>query len=70
MDTQTKIELTEEEKQIVSELNHSLYTIEYLEEWINRNDNVFCNAVTALNAMGAKGYYEAVKQIAATRFYV
>lgn len=65
-----RIKLTDEERSIVDELNHSLYTVEYLEEWINRDDNVFCNAVAALNAMGAKGYYEAVKQIAATRFYV
>jgi len=56
--------VTEREKDIVRELNHSLYTVEFLEEWINRNDDVFVNAPAALQAMGAKGYYEAVKKMA------
>ena len=57
--------MTDREKEIVKRLNHSLYTVEYLEEWINRNDNVFVNAPAALQAMSAKGYYEAVKRMAA-----
>ena len=48
--------MTDREKEIVKGLNHSLYTVEYLEEWINRNDNVFVNAPAALQAMSAKGY--------------
>ena len=59
--------MTDREKEIVKGLNHSLYTVEYLEEWINRNDNVFVNAPAALQAMGAKGYYEAVKRMAENR---
>ena len=58
--------MTDREKEIVKDLNHSLYTVEYLEEWINRNDNVFVNAPAALQAMSAKGYYEAVKRMAAS----
>lgn len=58
------IKLTENEKRIVRELNDPTYTVEYLEEWINRNDNVQINAVAALSAMGAKGYYAAVKRMA------
>ena len=58
--------MTDREKDIVKRLNHSLYTVEYLEEWVNRNDNVFVNAPAALQAMGAKGYYEAVKRMAAS----
>ena len=57
-----KIVLTEQEKEIVEAMGHELYTVEYLEQWINRNDNVFVNAVAALNAIAAKGYYEAVKK--------
>lgn len=38
-----------------------------MEEWINRNDNVFVNAPAALQAMSAKGYYEAVKRMAARK---
>lgn len=56
--------MTDKEKKIVRELNHLIYTAEYLEEWTNRDDNVFANAPAALAAMGAKGYYEAVKRLA------
>ena len=58
--------MTDREKEIIKDLNHSLYMVEYLEEWVNRNDNVFVNAPAALQAMGAKGYYEAVKRVAAS----
>ena len=57
-------EMTDREKEIVRGLKHPLYTVEYLEEWINRNDNVFTNAPAALQAVCAKGYYEAIKRIA------
>lgn len=58
------IALTEREKEIVASMAHHLYTVEYLEEWINRKDSVFINAMAALNAMGAWGFYEAVRTIA------
>jgi len=53
--------MTDKEKEIVRKINHPLYTVEYLEYWIARNDNVFINAPAALQAMGAKGFYEAIK---------
>lgn len=56
--------MTEAEKRIICALGDPLYTVEFLEEWINRNDNVFINAPAALQAMGAKGYYQAVRQMA------
>lgn len=56
--------MTDREKEIIKGLNHSLYTVEYLEDWVNRNDNVYVNAPAALQAMGAKGYYEAIKRMA------
>lgn len=56
--------LTPEERQIVTALSHPTYTAEYLEEWINRDDNVFINAPAALIAMGASGFYQAVKSMA------
>lgn len=59
-----KIQMTEREKEIVTELNHELYTVEYLEHWLNRNDSVVLNASAALQAMGAHGFYEAVKRMA------
>lgn len=58
-----KKELTEKQKEIVNKFNHGLYTVEFLEERINRTDNVFVNAPAALQAMGASGFYEAVKCI-------
>lgn len=53
--------LTSKEKAIIKNLNSALYTVEYLEEWINNNDDVFSNAVGALTAMGAKGFYDAIQ---------
>ena len=61
------IAISENEKVIINELNHPLYTVEFLEKWINRDDNPMINAVAALQAMSAKGYYEAVKLLAAQR---
>lgn len=55
--------MTAKEREIVERLNHPVYTTDFLEEWIHRKDNVFINAPAALQAMGAKGFYEAVKQI-------
>lgn len=59
--------MTDKEKEIVRELNHPLYTVDYLEEWKDRKDNVFVNAPAALQAMGTNGFYEAVKRIAESR---
>ena len=56
--------MTAKEREIVERLNHPVYTTDFLEEWIQGKDNVFINAPAALQAMGAKGFYEAVKQIA------
>lgn len=61
------IKLTEQEKQIIDELNDKLYTAEFVEEWINRDDNVIINPFAALQAMGAKGYHQAAKRMAALR---
>lgn len=59
--------MTDKEKAVVKELNHSLYTVEFLEEWKDREDNVFVNAPAVLQAMGANGFYEAVKRIVENR---
>jgi hypothetical protein len=37
--------------------------VEFLKEWVNRNDNVFINAPAALQAMGASGFFAAVRAI-------
>lgn len=55
--------MTDREKEVVRELNHPLYTVDFLEEWKDRDDNVFANAPAALQAMGANGFYEAVKRM-------
>lgn len=59
--------MTDLEKEIVNELNHPLYTVDFLEMWIGRKDSVFVNAPAALQTMGAEGYYEAVKKITENR---
>lgn len=56
--------MDEREKEIVKKIAHPLYTVEYLENWIKRNDNVFTNAPAALAACAAKGFYAAVRLIA------
>lgn len=58
-----EVRLTDKEKEIVRKLNHELYTVEYLEEWLSRNDNVFIDPMKALNTMAAHGYYTAVKKM-------
>lgn len=57
------ITITDKQKEIINQLNHSLYTADFLLEWINCEESVFINAPAALQAMGAKGYYEAVRQM-------
>lgn len=57
------MKITDAEKEMISKLNHPLYTAEFLEHWVNRNDNPMINAPAALQAMGAKGYLEAVRLI-------
>lgn len=59
------ITINDREKQVIEKLNHPLYTVKFLQQWINRNDNPMINALAALQAMGAKGYYEAVKTMIA-----
>ena len=55
--------ITEEEKTIIRNLNNSMYTVEYIEEWINKDDDVKINAVAALISCVAKGYYGAIKDM-------
>lgn len=54
--------MTEREKEIVRRLMHPVYTVDYLEEWLERKDNVFVNPVAALSAMGHKGFILPSKQ--------
>jgi hypothetical protein len=58
-----KIFLSGAERTVITGLGHPLYTAEFLEEWINRDDLVFINAPAALQASAAKGFYEAVKKM-------
>lgn len=58
------IQLTNKEKELITKLGDPYYTVSNIEKWINRNDNVFANAPAALQAMGVKSYYEAIKRMA------
>ena len=57
-----KITITEKQEAIIRRLNDPLYTVEFLKEWVNRNDNVFINAPAALQAM-AQAIFAAVRAI-------
>ena len=65
MQERKKIVLTKWEKELIDELDHPIYSVGYIEEWINRHDTVDINALAALMCMGVVGYYEAVKRMAA-----
>lgn len=58
------IKLTDSEKEIVNRLNDSLYTVDYLEEWINRREDINVDCVAKFFVMLAKGYYLAVRNMA------
>jgi hypothetical protein len=58
------INLTPEEIEIIKKLDSPIYTVAYLSEWINREDDVQINVVAALMACAAKGYYAAIKLMA------
>lgn len=58
-----KITITEKQEAIIRRLNDPIYTTDFLKEWVNRNDNVLANPVSALQAMGAKGFFAAVRAV-------
>ncbi len=55
--------LTEKEKEAIIKLNDPLYTADFVEEWINRSDNIVMNPAAALKAISAKGYHQAVRNM-------
>lgn len=55
--------LTVKQKLIIEELNHPIYTLDYIEEWYNRKDDVTANAVAALIEMGVSGFMDAVRAV-------
>lgn len=59
----SKIILLEAEKKLITALHHPLYTVEFVEEWVNYQGNVFINALASLQSMGAIGFYQAVKSM-------
>ena len=61
--------LTNEEKELITEINgeNGLYSVNYIEMWLNRRDNVFVNAPSALSAMDVNGYYAAIRAMIRSR---
>lgn len=59
------ITLSETQKKIIRQLNHKIYTIEFVQKNINRNPSTFVqfNSHEALLAANVKGFYDAVLQI-------
>lgn len=56
--------LTVAEKEVIQKLNHKLYTVNFVEEWVTRPaENVFINAPAALQQAMVEGFIEAVRAI-------
>lgn len=54
--------LTDKEQQVIKRLDHNLYTVEFVAEWLDRKpENVFINAPAALQQMGVEGFMSAVR---------
>lgn len=58
-----RIAITERESVLINRLDHPIYTLAYIDYWGNIYAKVDKNPQEALMAMGALGYYEAIKQI-------
>jgi hypothetical protein len=60
-----KIEkLTVKQKEVIERLNHEVYTVKYIEDFIYREGvNTFNNAPVACIMSGCYGFIEAVNQI-------
>ena len=58
------IVLSKEEKELIDRLDHPLYTVEFIKEWLDiENNDVMTNPIAALQCMSANGFYEAVKSM-------
>ena len=55
--------LTKREKDIVKKLNRPPYTVEYLEEWLDTDDETVANPTVALTIAYIEGFYDAVQAI-------
>lgn len=55
------IELTASQKDLIKKLNHQMYSVEYIEQWINYNDK--SNIVGRFIAAGALGFYSAIQKM-------
>ena len=53
--------MTAKEREIVERLNHPVYTTDFLEEWIQRKDNVFINAPAAPEKRCSEGIVNILK---------
>lgn len=56
--------MNENERKIVEELNHPLYTPEVIERWEGWNGSVFNDTFAAIQVSKVRGFIEAVKQMA------
>lgn len=60
------VNLSQAEKDLINCMNHPMYTVSFIESWLNRPPaNVYSNAPTALQQCIVEGFMEAVKTMAA-----
>lgn len=55
-----EIIITEEQQKIIKWLDCSIYSVEYVQEWINKEVDFTANEALTLIIMGVKGFYDAV----------
>lgn len=58
--------LTDAEKDAIQRIGDKLYTVDFVEEWLDRPaENVFTNAPAALQQMAVAGFMTAVRRLVA-----
>lgn len=58
------VSLSQAEKDLINRMNHPMYTVSFIESWLNRPPaNVYSNAPTALQQCMVEGFMEAVRAI-------
>lgn len=60
------VSLSQAEKDLINRMNHPMYTVSFIESWLNRPPvNVYSNAPTALQQCLVEGFMQAVRAMAA-----
>ncbi|MCR0316614.1 hypothetical protein MKA27_19690 [[Clostridium] innocuum] len=64
-----RINLTERETELINKIGHPVYTTDYIDYWGNVRAKVNKKPQECLLAMGAIGYYQAIKSLIDKNLY-